>query len=348
VALLYDVSASKWHLYAANTHGAMGDLTVDDHTQYLLADGTRDLTKLVYEDTTELTISGGSITVTQSTHTVDTEGEVGADNLTTIAGGAAQQKLYLYAEDAGRVVTIRDSGNIVGMADFTLSATKPTILMYDGANWQVTGGHGYYDKEYLDPDVTGYIDPSVGGTGADLGAVSESIVVIEASGILSTRRYSDGVPPTVNDDSDDGFGVYSPWKGTDNIWMCLDASVGAAVWLRITTPKLEANTAGVGAPNVITAAEDGRTFTNEGATALNYHTLPAAAADLRLEFIVQDDDGIRVTAAAGDTIRLGDKVTIAAGYIESTEIGAAVSLVAVNATEWIATSIVGNWTVETS
>jgi len=112
--------------------------------------------------------------------------------------------------------------------------------------------------------------------------------------------------------------------------------------------RVEKSTAGSGSPNVITTgggnSESRKVFTNEGATAANYHTLPSAAAGLFYTFVVQDSDGIRVTANTADTIRVIDSVTATAGYIESTTIGSVVTLVAINATEWIATSIHGVWT----
>ena len=121
-----------------------------------------------------------------------------------------------------------------------------------------------------------------------------------------------------------------------------NASTGAG---RLLTAKLvEANTAGSGAPNVLAATESGTVLTNEGTTAKNYHTLPSATAGLVFQFVCQDADGIRITANTDDTIRVIDKVTAAAGYIESTTIGSVVTLVAINATEWIATSIHGVWT----
>lgn len=111
---------------------------------------------------------------------------------------------------------------------------------------------------------------------------------------------------------------------------------------------VEANTAGVGSPNVLTVAETEAVLTNEGSTAKNYHTLPTAAAGLSYTFIIQDSDGMRITAGASDTIRLAGSVSVAAGYIDSTTIGSAVTLVAINATEWMATGLVGTWAVETS
>lgn len=112
----------------------------------------------------------------------------------------------------------------------------------------------------------------------------------------------------------------------------------------LTARSVEANTAGSGTPNALTATESWKVLTNEGATAANYHTLPTAVAGNVFTFIVQDADGLRVTADSADTIRVIDKVTAAAGYIESTTIGSTVTLVAINATEWFATSIKGVWT----
>ncbi len=110
---------------------------------------------------------------------------------------------------------------------------------------------------------------------------------------------------------------------------------------------VEANTAGSGSPNLLAANSDGlKLITNEGSTAKNYHTLPAANGGYSLQttLYVQDADGIRITAGAGDTIRVLDKVTAAAGYIESTTIGSYVTLQDINATEWVAIGIGGVWT----
>jgi hypothetical protein len=85
-------------------------------------------------------------------------------------------------------------------------------------------------------------------------------------------------------------------------------------------------------------------FTNEGATAQVVFTLPTAAANYKYTFVVQDTDGIRVTAASGDTIRIAGTATAAAGYVENATIGSTLTLVAINATEWIATSVNGTWT----
>jgi hypothetical protein len=99
-------------------------------------------------------------------------------------------------------------------------------------------------------------------------------------------------------------------------------------------------------PYSVSATTDNRNaFTNEGTTALVTFNLPTAAANLVYEFVVQDTDGIRVVANTGDTIRLAGSVSAAAGRIDSTTIGSTVRLLAINATEWVATAINGTWTV---
>lgn len=88
-----------------------------------------------------------------------------------------------------------------------------------------------------------------------------------------------------------------------------------------------------------------RFVTNEGAGARVDFTLPAATAGLTFKFYVQDADGIRVTAGAGDTIRMEALVSAAAGRIDSTTIGSCTQLVAINDTEWVAEFVTGVWTV---
>lgn len=105
-----------------------------------------------------------------------------------------------------------------------------------------------------------------------------------------------------------------------------------------------------GAPNVLLTTESRKVLVNEGVILgeKNYHTLPLAAAGLVFTAICNHTDGIRLVANTGDTIRLGASVSIAAGYAESIVVGSTVTLVAINATEWIAISFSGTWVVETS
>lgn len=94
------------------------------------------------------------------------------------------------------------------------------------------------------------------------------------------------------------------------------------------------------------AASDSRkAYTNEGATSQVAVTLPAAAAGLEYTFIIQDTDGIQITAAAGDTIRQAASVSASGGTATSTTIGDTLTLLAINSTEWIAIASHGTWTL---
>lgn len=96
--------------------------------------------------------------------------------------------------------------------------------------------------------------------------------------------------------------------------------------------------------SILSSGDDFKVFTNEGATAQAIFDLPAATAGSTHTFIVQDTDGILITAVAGDTIRVGATVSTAGGTLSSATIGNSVTLVAINTTEWIATSVIGTWT----
>lgn len=94
-------------------------------------------------------------------------------------------------------------------------------------------------------------------------------------------------------------------------------------------------------PQTVTAAQSGTIFTNEGAEAIIVFTLPTCAAGLVYTFVVQDADGIRVTANTWDTIRIASGVTAAAGNVSSTTAGSVLKLVGINATERVSVTEIG-------
>ena len=79
----------------------------------------------------ELTISSGSVAVTQMWHTIDTEGDASTDDLTNATGGATGELLYLESVNSTHDVTIKDSSGGAGAfrtnGDFTLSQTLDTF-----------------------------------------------------------------------------------------------------------------------------------------------------------------------------------------------------------------------------
>lgn len=221
------------------------------------------------QDESELTISSGAVTASRAMHTVDTESDAAADDLTNVAVSTFDGFLVmLRLEAAARVVTLKHEAGSDGQlslahgADLVLDATTKYVLF-----WVDTG--------------------------------SSPVTLREVA------RFGFSVPASV-----------------------------------------EANTAESGSPNILTTDEVGKLLTNEGTAGKNYHTLPAARAGLGpFTFYVQDANGIRVVAGTGDTIRIAASASPTAGYVEATTVGNAVTLIAINDTEWVAVQAVGTWTV---
>lgn len=144
--LQYDSGTSKWInqtfteagiLAADGTVGLTGNWNAGSHTiQAQTLDGaTVEAAKLVFDATTEVTISSGAVTVTQSAHRIDTEGDAESDNLDTINGGSDGMVLLVRAENAAHTVVVKDAtGNIeLAGSDISLDDTDQyVLLLYDG------------------------------------------------------------------------------------------------------------------------------------------------------------------------------------------------------------------------
>jgi hypothetical protein len=133
------------------------------------------------------------------------------------------------------------------------------------------------------------------------------------------------------DASEDKVGI-----GTNSPAQKLDVR-GAIVGQSFVSPRTGATSPG--------SADSRTTYTNEGAGAQVAFTLPSAAAGIEYTFIVQDTDGLIITAAAGDTIRLAGSVSATGGTADSATIGNVLRLLAINTMEWIATYSIGTWTI---
>lgn len=97
-----------------------------------------ELQKLIFKDATELTVVDGSITVTQSRHSIDTQNDDATDDLVTINGGENGQILILNTENSARDVTLKHgTGNIlISGGDYTMdSAYNIVMLIYTGTYW---------------------------------------------------------------------------------------------------------------------------------------------------------------------------------------------------------------------
>jgi len=288
--------------------------------------------------------SGGAVTITSGAAARNTSGNAnGGDiNLTTGAGiGTGTTGKVVIPSAAGLnwstdTGLARSAAGVVKVTDGSTGAGG--LIVKDGTKTAaslsfVTGGvdTGLFQRvdNYVMVAAAGkeiaYFNNGSGGSTASLNVASgisfhggELDSVAASSGI---GRYADSVAIITNGGQ-------------------FNNTIGALH----TKVDVEANTAGSGSPNVLINVESGMVLTNEGSGAKNYHTLPTAVAGYQFTFIVQDVDGMRIVANTDDTIRVIDKVTAAAGYIESTTIGSTVTLVSINAVEWYAVAITGVWT----
>jgi len=94
----------------------------------------------------------------------------------------------------------------------------------------------------------------------------------------------------------------------------------------------------------VVSGDVGKVFTNEGASGTVTFTLPAAAAGLHFYFVAQASQVITLTAASGDTIKVGFTTSSAGGSLSSSGTSDDwVRLIAINATEWVAIPYEGSW-----
>lgn len=85
----------------------------------------------------ELTISGGVVTVTQGSHTLDTESDAGSDDLDTVNGLTEGDVIFLRAVSGSRTVVLKNStGNIKFDDGVDYSLSTPNR----GAYMHFTGG----------------------------------------------------------------------------------------------------------------------------------------------------------------------------------------------------------------
>jgi hypothetical protein len=222
-------------------------------------------------------------------------------------------------------------------------STDRAELSYSGNTLTINnvGGEGWAFKR----GATTYLNQQNSSTDLSVGSLAS--FTLGASGTFDIRGASFAA-----------FTVTNPtlrWPGGTNTVsvyyvasgvLAVGSGAAGGTGALLCSVLVEANTAGSGAPNVLTAAESRTVLTNQGATAQNYHTLPTAAAGYEFVFVVQDSDGVRVVASAGDTIRDLATVSAAAGFIQSTTVGSVIRLISINATEWFVAAKVGTWTID--
>jgi len=109
---------------------------------------------------------------------------------------------------------------------------------------------------------------------------------------------------------------------------------------------VEASTATVGTPQVLTVAESGTLWLNTGATEEVHFTLPTAVAGLTYSFSSMDSDGLQVNCASGDTVTINGATSATAGYVSCTGTTSTLTITAMDDTSWCACASIGDWDID--
>lgn len=179
------------------------------------------------------------------------------------------------------------------------------------------------------------------GTGGVEHACGSRVAMLLTAGIINSivpqSNLSASSAPTVNDDSDDGYGVGSEWidEVADKGYLCLDATVGAAVWKETTQSgggDGEANTASnLGAGAGLFTTKDGVNLPFKSLTAGTNVTLNENTNDIEIvasggsgQAIVASTLIVAATAGNGckDPLRADDQCD---GTADQSEINTAIT-----------------------
>jgi len=98
---------------------------------------------------------------------------------------------------------------------------------------------------------------------------------------------------------------------------------------------------------IVTPADNGKTFTNQGAGGAITFSLPAATVGQWYRFVVKAAQELRIDPNGTETIALDTGVQQAAGkYITANADGERITVECVKAGEWQTSDPIGTWTAE--
>lgn len=98
---------------------------------------------------------------------------------------------------------------------------------------------------------------------------------------------------------------------------------------------------------ILTQIDSGKVFGNLGNTEQTIAMLPEPVVGNEFTFMVEESVGFLIHLTPNATARIGPVISRINGNLENTTVGSVLTLKAMNATNWIATSIIGDlWTVD--
>lgn len=166
----------------------------------------KNLAQVWVSPSTELTLASDTVTPTQIAHSVDTQADAAADDLVTLTADAAKinRLCILRCENAGRVVTIRTTGNIVSKyGDLVLNDLgRYVILMQHSATaWTVlAAGWDVLNPLAADLDANTKSISNIGRLGLKI--LTQLVISSGAITITQSQHSVDSEGQTGDDDLD--------------------------------------------------------------------------------------------------------------------------------------------------
>lgn len=229
---------------------------------------------------------------------------------------------------------VRIAGGNCLVANNNLTINTYGVYLEGGAN----NAHGSVIGNFLNHCSTG----GIYATGVTLG------MLIEGNMIYASRIQmlnSDGIT-LVNNDIE--FATDITVNTCTNIRFINNRFTTNPTWtITGTTPYIQG-------PELVTAKtanytilpnDANKIFNNTGAAGAVNFTLPTAFVGTKLTFYIDVAQSLTVTAPASTTIRIAGSVSVAAGNITANVIGNSVTLKCISATQWVAKSHEGTWTI---
>jgi len=143
-----------------------------------------------------------------------------------------------------------DNGDIITTATVTIydaGTGSPSSIFEDDETTPISNPFTVSDANYAD-DGSFYFKAANGDYNIKIVNGSNTkwkngVKLFDYEDAHPLSVYNKSVPPTVNDDSDDGYGYGSVWVDVvgGDAYRCLDATVGAAVWELTTLTIAEAS-----------------------------------------------------------------------------------------------------------
>jgi hypothetical protein len=177
--------------------------TATTDQDFIVQDGTVDLTLLNFTDATTLTASTGAVTATQVLHIIAAEGAGTTDTIDSIAGGATGD-ILIVRPDSGDTITFADGtagGDNLDFAgqDVVLdSVNERLVLEYNGTNWVIVAVSPNvlgvtYVETYEEKHAGSHTVSIDGDTGEGYGSVH----YVTSTGTITLPAVVDGTSFTI-------------------------------------------------------------------------------------------------------------------------------------------------------